>query len=96
MGRKKTSSNRAAGLAVTAVTAGALVLAACQPGSFPAGPEGTVVGKDRDKLSKRNYRSDLTVKTPSGQVVEFRVTGDEYDRCFHGSHYPKCANRTDR
>jgi hypothetical protein len=74
-----------------AVTAVALTISACGP-SFKQGPNGTVVGKDRDyKASTKSYRNYLTVRTTDGAEREFRVSKSDYDACFRGSVYPKCA-----
>lgn len=66
-------------------------LAACSP-HYPAGPDGTVTGRDAIYRSKNGgWFYYLTV-----DGTKFRVTRDDYQHCFRGSRYPQCADRSAR
>jgi hypothetical protein len=83
-------------LAAAAVL-GALLLAACS--SYEPGPAGTVVEKDTDSYrsgSTTIIKRYLTVETAGGTRTEFRVNGTDYGRCYRGSAYPRCLQRSDR
>jgi hypothetical protein len=80
-------------LFIAALAACALALAACGP-TYPEGPAGKVVGKDRDyKASTKTYKYELTTRDKAGNEHEFRVSKSDYDDCFHESQYPKCTKR---
>jgi hypothetical protein len=68
----------------------ALVLAlltACSP-HYPTGPSGTVTGRDGYYRKADGWHYSLTV-----HGKQFRVTRDDYRRCFRGSSYPACTKR---
>lgn len=75
---------RAAALAAAVVLA-VLGLTACS--DYGQGPDGRVVEKDKEGKSRRY----LTVETPSGKRVEFRVDSDDFGSCYRGSAYPRCT-----
>ncbi|WP_055566026.1 hypothetical protein [Streptomyces atriruber] len=78
-------------LLVAVLAAVALALAGCGP-TYPEGPAGKVVDKDRDyKSSTKTYKYELTTRDNKGQQHEFRVSSSDYDDCVRGARYPKCT-----
>lgn len=72
-----------------AVTAAALVVAACGPAQ---GPAGKVVDKDRTYWSAtKQWTYRLTVRKPDGVEAKFKVSKSDYKACYRGSAYPKCT-----
>ncbi|MFD9466746.1 hypothetical protein [Streptomyces sp. NPDC060027] len=72
--------------------AAASVLTACNP-SYGAGPAGTVSDRSSAYFKSGGWRYRLTITTTDGRRQEFRVTRDDYKRCFRGSVYPTCTSR---
>lgn len=80
-------------LAAVAATIGAVVaLTACSPDYTP-GPTGTVSDRSAAYFKSGGWRYRLTVTTNDGRRQDFRVTRDDYKRCFRGSAYPSCTHR---
>ena len=81
-----------------ALCATGLLLASCSR-SYPQGPDGRIVEKDRDtyRVGKTTMtRFYLTVQTEDDKAKKFRVSHQHFNRCYHGSSYPKCTTQTDR
>jgi hypothetical protein len=76
-------------LLALAVTVACLVIVGCGP---KPGPAGTVTSKDRTYWSAtKQWTYELTVRTPAGAEVEFRVNRSDYRACDRGSAYPTCT-----
>lgn len=65
-----------------------LALSACRAHTYPAGPTGTVTDRSAAYFKSGGWRYRLTV-----DGSKFRVTRDDYRRCFRNSLYPACTNR---
>ncbi|MGW1723204.1 hypothetical protein ACWCQK_09810 [Streptomyces sp. NPDC002306] len=78
----------------TAVIAAVLALTACSPDYAP-GPAGTVSDRSAAYRKADGWHYRLAVTTTDGSRHDFRVTRDDYRRCFHGSAYPTCTHRTE-
>lgn len=65
-----------------------LALNACRAHTYPPGPAGTVIDRSAAYFKSGGWRYRLTV---GGD--KFRVTRDDYRRCFRNSLYPACTNR---
>jgi hypothetical protein len=76
-----------------AAAAVALALTSGCGRTYPPGPDGTVTDRTHRYYKSSGWRYWLTVTTPTGPAVKFRVTRDDYHHCFHQSHYPACSTR---
>ncbi|MFJ4785560.1 hypothetical protein [Streptomyces sp. NPDC088794] len=78
--------------AAVATVALLATLTACGP-QYAPGPDGTVTDRSATYFKSGGWRYRLTVTAPDGHRETFRVTGHDYERCFHQSAYPTCTHR---
>jgi hypothetical protein len=78
-------SRRTLATVLVAVLAVLLLATACQP-TYAPGPTGKVTDRSRAYWKSGGWHYWLTT---TGS--RFRVTRNDYEHCFHGSHYPTCT-----